>query len=135
MMSTTGKTQDAGYQFGIRKTFPRLSVDVWNYLFSEEGEQKWLGKIENGRLNEDKIFRTDKGVEGIIRILKPSSHVRMTWKKQDWKNESRLQVRVIPEGEKTTLSFHQEMLEGPEQREEMKKYWTGIMEEISKDLQ
>ena len=54
----------------------------------------------------------------------------MNWKKKGWENESILQVRVIGNHEKATISFHQEKLSNNKQREEMKLYWNEKMNEI-----
>ncbi|MEM8969752.1 MAG: hypothetical protein AAGE93_25260, partial [Bacteroidota bacterium] len=55
-------------------------------------------------------------------------------KMKKWKNLSTLQVRVMGNKEKTTISFHQEKLLDNSQREEMKKYWNEKMIKIEKAL-
>ena len=67
-------------------------------------------------------------------MYKEFSHVRLNWKKKEWDNMSTLQVRTIRNGEKCTISFHQEKLTDGDQREEVKKYWNEVMKKIEMDL-
>jgi hypothetical protein len=132
----TGLTKDSGFQLGVRKTIEGNQVDVWNFLISSQGIRLWLGPIEPERLAPRKPFSLNNGVEGEITVLKLQSHLRMKWKKKSWKNISRLQLRVIPYGrDKTTISFHQEKLSDPEQRETMKKHWKKVVSELGDKLQ
>ena len=82
----------------------------------------------------NKAYKTEDGTEGKIKILKPSSHIRLTWKKQDWTNISALQTRVINAKDKTTISFYQEKLLDSTQRNEMRDHWSEIIEKLSKKL-
>lgn len=134
MNPQTGKTKDAGHQFGLRKTFPYPAEQMRDFIFSGKGLQIWLGILEN-ELEIKKPYKTKKGFEGVVRVFKPLSHIRLTWKKKDWENTSLVQVRVIEKGEKSTLSFHQEKLQDANQRAEMKEYWNKKMNEIRNSLQ
>lgn len=133
MNNEVGKTKDAGFQFGVRKTFNLPSEQAWNFLFSDAGLKIWLGNLTSG-LQQKKEFTTVEGVTGYIRVLKMFSHVRLSWKKSDWPNESILQIRVIPAGEKTTISFHHEKLLDQEQRSEVKEYWNSVIKQMTKIL-
>ncbi|MBD3276113.1 MAG: ATPase [Candidatus Marinimicrobia bacterium] len=133
MNKNIGKTKDAGYQFGIRRTFSHRADTMWDFLFSESGLQIWLGELQT-RFEIKKEYKTDDGVEGVVRVFKPYSHTRLTWKKPGWENHSTVQVRVIDKGEKSVVSFHQEKLLNPDQRSEMKKYWSSRMQEIIDEL-
>lgn len=42
-----GKTKDVGFQFGIRKTIPVSTEKIWDFLFSENGLNIWLGKLNS----------------------------------------------------------------------------------------
>ena len=129
-----GQTKDVGFQIGVRRTFP-VSVNLaWDFLFSDKGLSFWLGKIDSGDIEPDNSYKTKEGIEGKISVLKPYSHIRLTWKRKDWENVSTLQIRVIPAKEKTTISFHQDKLMNSGQREEMKSYWNKILEEIKNKL-
>ncbi|MEE4259922.1 MAG: SRPBCC domain-containing protein [Bacteroidales bacterium] len=128
-----GQTKNVGFQFGLRKTFPIPLESVWDFMFSEQGIKIWLGEIEN-ELEIDKHFKIKEGVEGLVRVFKPFSHIRLSWKKKNWKNISTVQVRIIGNRRKTTISFHQEKLLNTKQRDEMKEYWNKIVSMLAKVL-
>lgn len=133
MEKITGKTKDVGYQFGIRKTFSFPLEKAWDFLFSDKGICLWLGELEE-ELEFKKPFKTKEGVEGFVRVFKTYSHIRINWKKKKWDNMSTVQLRLIRQGEKTMISFHQEKLLDSGQREEMKEYWNSVVEKLSKKL-
>jgi hypothetical protein len=124
-----GLTKDAGWQFGLSKTFPYSQKYLWDFMFSDKGLPIWLGEL-NEELNINKAYKTKEGIEGFVRIFTPYSHIRMNWKKKNWENTSIVQVRVIGNEKKATISFHQDHLSDNNQREEMKLYWNKKMIEI-----
>lgn len=128
-----GKTKNVGWQFGLRKTFALSQEYAWEFMFSAQGLRIWLGELEQ-ELEIKKPFKTKNGIEGLVRVFTPYSHIRMNWKKQNWENLSTVQVRVLGDNKKATLSFHQEKLLDNKQREEMKTYWNEKMTEIEKAL-
>ncbi len=131
MKKPVGQTKDTGFQFGIRKTFP-VSLDrARQFLFSDDGLKIWLGNLISGSIEEKKQFKTADGTEGMVRVLKPLSHIRLTWKKKEWDNFSTLQIRVIGTKGKTTISFHQEKLLNSQQRIEVRFYWQKVMAKIA----
>ena len=50
MNTEVGKTKDAGFQFGARKTFDLDFHKAWDFLFSKEGLKVWLGSVEFNEL-------------------------------------------------------------------------------------
>ncbi|QNL47828.1 SRPBCC domain-containing protein [Olivibacter sp. SDN3] len=128
-----GLTKDVGWQFGLRKTFSYSQEYLWDFMFSDKGLEIWLGKL-NERLEIKKTYKTKEGIEGLVRVFTPYSHIRMNWKKKSWDNMSTVQVRVTGNQKKATISFHQEKLLDDTQREEMKIYWNEKMKEIEKRL-
>ncbi|MBN2461268.1 MAG: SRPBCC domain-containing protein [Candidatus Cloacimonetes bacterium] len=133
MKGETGKTRDVGFQFGIRKTLSVSLKDAWDFLFSRDGIRIWLGEISSN-LEVNKKYKTNTGVEGVVRILKPLSHIRLNWKKPDWNNMSTLQIRVIENKDRTVISIHQEKLLNSEQRADMQKYWGNVITNIAEKL-
>ena len=133
MKKIVGQTKDVGFQFGLRKTFQLPQDQVWEFMFSPTGLDIWLGKLAT-ELELNKSFRTESGIEGHVRVLKPLSHVRMSWKKPEWDQSSTLQVRIMGNEKKTTISFHQEKLTDGDQRKEMKEYWDVVMSELTARL-
>jgi uncharacterized protein YndB with AHSA1/START domain len=132
-LKTVGKTKDTGYQFGIRRTFNLKAEVVWEMLFSPEGQSIWLGEPMDGDfLPSD--FVTFNGISVSVRVWNPGSHIRIQYQRQDWEKLSILQIRVIPKGEKTTVSFHQDHLMDASMREEMKIHWKGVFERLNEHL-
>lgn len=129
-LKPVGLTRDAGWQFGLRKTFSVKSSAMWDFLFSER-LGLWLGEISDG-LEEGRDYRTADGITGGVRVFKPYSHIRMDWRNVGWNNTSILQVRVMENADKCTVSFHQERLRNERQRIEMKKYWNERMAAIER---
>ncbi len=130
MEKQVGKTRDAGWQMGLQKTFAISFDHAWDFMFSEEGLDIWLGTMPDP-LSLHQSFLTKDGIEGKVTVFKHHSHIRMRWKKSDWINTSTLQVRVIKKGDKSTISFHQEKLMDKQQRMMMLDYWREKMQAIS----
>lgn len=133
LKKSIGQTKDSGWQFGLRKTFDLPQKDLWDFMFSDEGLNVWLSPVE-GELETDKAFQTREGLEVKMKLLKPYSHVRMTWKKKGWDHDSNLQVRVLASGKKATISFHHDKLINQDERVEMSIYWNKKMLEIGEAL-
>lgn len=134
MEKPVGLTKDVGWQFGLRKTFHYPQQQLWDFMFSEKGLSIWLGTLQEAKLKEGDTYKSREGTEGSVKVFKPYSHIRITWKKKDWENISTVQVRVMGNEKKATISFHQEKLLNSEQREEMKLYWNDKMDKIKNVL-
>ncbi|MBE7175634.1 MAG: ATPase [Mucilaginibacter polytrichastri] len=128
-----GKTKSAGFEFGLRKTFSIDPEHAWSFLLGE-GLPVWLGTIPSGELAEKKSYRTKEGTEGEVRILKPGSHIRLTWKPKNEQTGSSVQVRVLDAKGKATIAFHHEKLRDAAHREQIARHWNTVMDEISKKL-
>jgi len=133
MENQIGKTKDVGFQFGIRKTIPVSNEKVWDFLFSENGLEIWLGNLIE-ELELKKEFETTNGITGLVRVFKPNSHIRLNWKPKAWKNISTVQIRIIGNENKATIAIHQEKLLNSEQRNEMKEYWAEILEKLTNEI-
>ena len=81
MEKNIGQTKDVGFQFGIRKTFPISIENAWDFLFTDKGINVWLGELAH-ELEIKKPYKTNDGIEGLVRVLKPYSHIRLNWKKK-----------------------------------------------------
>jgi uncharacterized protein YndB with AHSA1/START domain len=130
----TGQTKDAGFQFGLRKTFLVNAETAWDYLFTEEGLSIWLGTTKHADFELKKPFITEEGNEGTLNVLKPYSHVRLTWKKPGWADLSSLQIRVLDNKGKVTIAIHQDQLEDADMRDEAEVYWNGVMDKLGLKL-
>lgn len=129
-----GLTKDASWQMGVMKTIDKEFNIVWDFMFSDEGLKIWLGNVEASQLEVGKEINLDGGVWCKIVVFKAFSHVRMKWKKSDWENTSRLQLRVIRSKQNTVVSFAQEMMFDKVQQEEMILHWKKVTTELSEAL-
>jgi uncharacterized protein YndB with AHSA1/START domain len=130
-----GQTKDVGFQVGFRKTMAASPQEAWQLITSTQGVKLWLGDVPELRFKKGERYQTKEGVQGEIRVVNPGGHLRLTWKPADWQKASTLQVRVIPRGDKTTISFHQEHLQGPQERQQMKQRWQGALEALQATLE
>lgn len=130
-----GLTKDVGWQFGIRRTVPVTIHQAWEFLLSKKGRDIWLGKVGEIDWQPGAAFKTREGVEGEIRVFKPLSHMRMSWKKKGWDHVSMLQPRVAKGIGRSVISFHHDKLANEKERIEMKRYWTTILDKIESELQ
>ena len=133
MKNQVGQTKDVGFQFGIRKSLSLSTEKVWDFLFSEIGLKIWLGNLKSD-LEIKKEFETDNGTKGVVRVLKPNSHIRLNWKAKTWENMSTVQIRVIGNYNKATIAIHQEKLLNSEQRSEMKDYWNIVIKKLETEI-
>lgn len=129
-----GQTKDAGFEIGVRKTFPVSASQAWAFLFSDEGLSTWLNGVKSAELDINQSYTTTEGIEVKPTIVKPNSHIRLTWRKKDWENTSTLQLRIIDAKGKATISFHQEKLLNSKQRAEMKAHWDAVIALIGAHL-
>jgi uncharacterized protein YndB with AHSA1/START domain len=131
VLRKVGLTKSAGYEVGIRRTFPVTVQTAWNRLTSPEGMPLWLGEgLGEVRLEKGAFFQNGSGLAGQFRVIIPGDHLRLSWKITDWIKESTLQVRLIPNGNGTTLSFHQENLQDIETREVMRLHWEHVLSRL-----
>lgn len=126
-----GQTATAGVQIGVRRTFAVSAEEAWNHLLSEPGLRLWLGAVDAISIEPKHRFESEEGITGEFRIVKPFQQIRLTWKKREWQKPSTLQIRLLSNAAgKTTISFHQEHLSDLRVREEMKRHWEAVLEEI-----
>jgi len=129
-----GETKDVGFEIGVRKMFDVSPAEAWRVITSEEGVRVWLGDVPGLRWEVGSEYQTANGATGKIRVLEPGSHFRMTWQPPEWEKASLIQVRVIPSGAKTVISFHQEHLLGPREREQMGDRWQAALDALEQLL-
>ncbi|WP_127532153.1 SRPBCC family protein [Paenibacillus kobensis] len=126
-----GLTQSAGYQAGVRRTFPLPLEEAWHLIISPEGISLWLGSTALTELRVGEQYTTGEGISGEIRVVNHAENIRMTWKPENWDKPSTLQIRTIASGSnKTTISFHQENLPDAAVREEMIARWGQVLADL-----
>ena len=123
-----GKTRDVGWQIGVRRILPIDYKDAWRLITSPEGIALWLGAGPNLDLSASGAYTLDDGTSGDVRVFKPNSHLRLTWRPPSWPRHSTIQVRVISKDDRTVIAFHQEGMPGPEEREMRRTFFTAALD-------
>jgi uncharacterized protein YndB with AHSA1/START domain len=127
-----GQTKDTGFVVGVRKTFPISHEKAWELICSKPVLDIWVGKTGQIKLEKGAKYLTEEGITGEVRVVNPGGNIRLTWQPPGWEIASTIQVRTLPNSAKTTISFHQENLAGPHEREEMRVRWEKVLEELEK---
>jgi uncharacterized protein YndB with AHSA1/START domain len=130
-----GETAGTGFQVGVRRTIAVGHEEAWRVLTSPEGVRAWLGDAPGLRLEKGQAYTATDGATGEVRVIKPGSHLRITWHPAGWARPSTIQLRADPAGEKTIISFHQEHLPGAEERAERRRFYEGVLDELRRMLE
>ncbi len=125
-----GRTRHAGFEVGMRKTFPISPEAAWELLTSEDGLRIWLGDIDRLPEATGMPYTTYDGTRGKVQSLEPGGHVRLSWQPEGWPKPSTLQVRLIAAENGTTISFHQEKLPNADERENMRQRLEKVLAEL-----
>jgi uncharacterized protein YndB with AHSA1/START domain len=131
---TMSPTRSTGYAVGARRTFPISMQEAWDLVVSPKGLRIWLGGAPRGPLRPGATYRLRNRAEGVVRVFKPYSHLRVTWRPADWAGDSLMQVRVIPAARGTTISFHQEHLPDTRWREERRRFFVDALGRLERLL-
>ena len=125
--SPIGKTRDAGWQLGVRRTYPLDLWPAWECLLAPTGRAVWLGTDAplDWSLKVPQIL--PHGLEIEFRVLKPGSHLRLQYFTASLARPSRLQIRVLPAKTGTTVAIHQEMLSTATERAQGLDHWKGVL--------
>ncbi|WP_309122998.1 SRPBCC domain-containing protein [Paenibacillus sp.] len=130
-----GKTADAGYQVGVRRTWPVPLEVAWLWLVSPEGMSVWLDADAPRRAGAGVAFEARDGVRCEFRVVNERVNVRLGWRKPEWERSSTVQVRTIEASpDKTTISFHQDRLADAATREAMKRHWEDVSTRVGQAL-
>jgi len=133
MSDTTGKTKDAGWEVGVRKTVPASGPVVWNFLLGD-GLPLWLADINELPTEKGATYESRDGVRGAIISYIDNYRIRLRWKPADWPHETVLQITVKASTTGTTIAIHQEKLADREERKMMLGYWKNVIEHIAGEL-
>ena len=134
MKAEVGKTKDAGFQVGARRTVNAGYTDTWDFMFSKAGLEIWLEGANADSFEVGKEIALDGGRKAKITVFDPYSHIRMKLSSDSWKSHSRLQLRVMEANGKSVVAFHQELLDDADHRAEMKMHWNSVLESIFESL-
>ncbi|RAJ10669.1 hypothetical protein LX64_00274 [Chitinophaga skermanii] len=109
-----------GFQIGVRKVFPLTVEKAWALITSDAGMHIWLNETAT---NTDEVYSE-------LKVFNPHSHLRLRWKLPAWQQVSTIQIRVIPTGDRATISILHEHLDTESHRDEMRKHWKKVMSEL-----
>ena len=118
-----GQTSEGAFQIGVQRTHAMRHDEAWRLVTSPEGVSAWLGDVRGLALEKGAAYTTADGAEGEMRVVRPGSQLRLTWKPAGWAKPSTIQVRVDPAGERAVVGFHQERLPGAGEREERRRHF------------
>jgi uncharacterized protein YndB with AHSA1/START domain len=130
-----GKTNDVGYQIGVRRTVNVSQEEAWELLTSPGGIRLWLGSTGPINLTKGSAYEMEDGTSGELRIFKANSHLRITWEPPGWPRSSTIQIRVIPKDKRSVVAFHQERIPGPKEREERRAFFRNVLDELETIIQ
>jgi len=130
-----GKTKDVGWQIGVRRTLPVDYKAAWRLITSKEGIVLWLGAGSELDLSASGTYTLEDGATGEVRVFKPNSHLRLTWRPPSWPRPSTIQVRVIPKDSRTVVAFHQENLPDSKARETRRACFTAALDALEAKIQ
>jgi len=108
----TGRTRDAGWQVGARRTVPLELGEAWELLTAQPWLHRWSGLAA---LDADDPAVRSLTAERVARVRTPDSLV---------------QLRVLPATTGTTIAFHEEHLADEQARTLRKQHWTQLLDEL-----
>lgn len=127
-----GQTADVGFNVGARRRLAITPEEAWRLVTSPEGVRAWLGDARGFDVQRGAEYTTADGASGVMRVARPGSHLRVTWQPPGWARPSTIQLRVMAEGEKTTISLHQEHLPGAAEREEARRRFKAALDALQR---
>lgn len=128
-----GLTKGAGWEIGLRRTVDAPADRVWALVTSPGGLAAWLGEVTE--LKAGASYTLPDGTTGEVRVLKPGSHLRLTWQPKGWARPSTIQLRVLRgAGGRGVIAFHQEHLPGPEERETRRAFFAEAADALERLL-
>lgn len=109
----TGRTADAGWQVGARRTFPLERAEAWDLLTGQPWLRRWSGLDALDPVNP--AVRS-LSVQSVVRVRTPRSLV---------------QLRVLAVATGTTISFHEEQLPDEHTRTVRKDHWICLLDDLA----
>jgi uncharacterized protein YndB with AHSA1/START domain len=127
-----GKTRDTGYVVGMRRTLPLSVADAWRLVTSTAGVRAWLGDGTRVEWAPGREYALADGSAGVVRVVEPESHLRLTWQPGGWPRASTIQVRVIAAARGTTIALHQEHLPDAGARAERLAHFAAALDALER---
>jgi uncharacterized protein YndB with AHSA1/START domain len=127
---TPGKTQDQGWEIGVRRTLPISARKLWEILVTQPGLGYWFSADDDVVFYKGATFETSDDTTAEVVGYKQGELIRLRWHPSSMDFPSTLQVRVLPNGKNAVLAFHHERLESSDQREEMQEHWSDVIDQF-----
>ena len=131
-MSEVGRTQDAGFQIGVRRTVPHPAETVWAALLSDAGLAAWLGGPVQCSLEPGAPFTTAHGHEGEIRSVRPVDRIRARVRPPDRTAATTVQIALVPAATGTAIVLHEEQLADAAEREQRRTHWRSVADALAR---
>ena len=110
--AVTGRTRDAGWQVGARRTFRLGLSEAWDLLTTQPWLHRWSGLAA---LDPDDPAVRTLTAERVARVRTLDSLV---------------QLRVLPAKTGTTVAFHEDQLADEQARARRKQHWTRLLDDL-----
>ena len=133
-MNEVGRTKDAGFQIGVRRTLPHAPSTVWAALTTDAGLAAWLGEGASldGELAPGSALRTADGSEGEIRSVRAVDRIRARVRPPTRHAATTVQIALVPTATGTAVVLHEEHLADAEERELRREHWRGVADALAK---
>jgi uncharacterized protein YndB with AHSA1/START domain len=125
-----GQSAEVGFEIGVSRTVPLPTGEVWRRLIGPDGVRAWLGDASPLRFEAGEPYRLSDGTTGEVRVVVAGERLRMTRRPDGWARPATIQIRLAPKGEKTIVTFHEENLPGPDEREARRAHYQASLAEI-----
>lgn len=123
-----GETTYAGFQVGVRRTFPVTTGELWELLLGQEGLKAWLG----ADLRPEPGARWQSAdAAGAVRTVAPGQRLRLTFQPAGRADPTTLQLTVSEAKTGATLTFHHEKLADTDEREAMRAHWKSALARLA----
>jgi len=112
----TGKTKNAGWQVGARRTLPMDITEAWQLLTGQPWLHRWAGLDVLD--SDDPAVRSLTAPE-LVRVRTPQSLV---------------QLRLQSAATGTTVAWHEEHLPDASARVRRKGHWTQLLDDLESEV-
>ncbi len=120
----------AGFHADAEKAFSINGKQAWRLITSPEGLSIWLGAVPRSELKKGLGYRTKDGTVGQFLSVEEGTSIRVSWHPRGWETSSTLQVRIVTEADKISISFHHGSLAGRREAERMHTHWEYVLERL-----
>ena len=136
-----GRTKDAGFQIGVRRTVPHPPATVWSALTSDVGLAAWLGsEVRDAAdravaaaevLEAGARFTTADGAEGEVRSVRSVDRIRARLRTAGRAAPTTVQVALLAAASGTAIVLHEEHLADAAEREERREHWRAVADTLA----